>query len=112
LESFSPIVTINSSVKGGGEGIEEKVSDYLIGSNTFAIPSFVFSKGGKKPEEHNSFTNVSEIDDDLHDKLLELAKEDTNIRSTTKKRRKELRHLVTRKKHLKHSNNKTKRMKG
>ena len=102
---FPPITTLKGGSETGGSG---SVAEYLLGGDTFAIPSYAYS-GGKITNEsvyNNNNGEVSVIDDDLHKKLLELAKdntntnENTNAKSKTKKRKKEL-HLLTRKKHAK-----------
>jgi hypothetical protein len=128
LQSFSPITTLNhslnslNSLKGGSENTNANpisVAHYILGGDTFAIPSYAYS-GGKITNEpiHNNNGEVSVIDDDLHKKLLELAKDDTNtnenkntnVKHRTKKRKNEL-HLFTRKKYAKKvdKNNKTRR---
>jgi hypothetical protein len=124
LQPFSPITTLkggsdtNKGTSGSGS-----VAEYLLGEDTFAIPSYAYS-GGKITNEsidnNNNSGEVSVIDDDLHKKLLELAKEDTNANEKTnkntnekhgtKKRKKEFHqlHLLTRKKHAKKVDNKNK----
>jgi len=121
LQSFSPITTL----KGGSIDTNgfSSVADYILGGNTFAIPSYAYS-GGKKTLQnmnepvYNNNGEISVIDDDLHKKLLELAKDDTNTdkntKHGTKKRKKELHHLLTRKKYANNvdknsKNNKTRR---
>ena len=121
LETFSPITTLNHSLnylKGGsdnaGTGGSGSVAEYLLGKDTFAIPSYAYAYSGGKITNESVYNNnngeVSVIDDDLHKKLLELVKDDTNtntnenknvnVKHGTKKRKKEL-HLLTRKKHAK-----------
>ena len=123
LETFSPITTLNHSLnylKGGsdnaGTGGSGSVAEYLLGKDTFAIPSYAYAYSGGKIINEPIYNNgeVSVIDDDLHKKLLELVKDDTNanentnentnkntnVKHGTKKRKKEL-HLLTRKKHAK-----------
>jgi hypothetical protein len=129
LQPFSPITTLNhslNSLKGGsdnaGTGGSGSVAEHLLGRDTFAIPSYAYAYSGGKITNEPIYNNgeVSVIDDDLHKKLLELAKDDTNanentntntnVKHGTKKRKKEL-HLLTRKKHTKKvdKNNKTRR---
>lgn len=79
--NMSPIMTMNSkdSIIGGGN----KVSDLF---NDLVIPNWALSYnnriiGGKyKEPQHNSDSEEDVVDDDLHEKLLELVKED-NIKS-------------------------------
>jgi hypothetical protein len=128
LQPFSPITTLNhslNSLKGGSDtnkGISGSVAEYLLGEDIFVIPSYAYS-GGKITNEsvynnNNNSGEVSVIDDDLHKKLLELAKDDTNDDTNekankntnekhgTKKRKKEFHqlHLLTRKKHTNTNN--------
>ena len=72
---MSPIMTVNTEQIGGGN----KVSDLF---DNLVIPNWTLSYnnrigGGKYKEvEHNDSDEDDEIiDDDLHDKLLELVKE-------------------------------------
>ena len=104
----SPITTLKGGSDNAGTGGSGSVAEYLLGGDTFAIPSYAYS-GGKITNEsvyNNNNGEVSVIDDDLHKKLLELAKEkdntneNKNTKSKTKKRKNEL-HLLTRKKHAK-----------
>ena len=75
---MSPIMTVNTEQIGGGE----KVSDLF---NNLVIPNWTLSYnnrlvGGKYKEvEHNDSDSEDDIiDDDLHEKLLELVKEHNN----------------------------------
>jgi len=117
LESFSPITTINQnpSLKGGSDntGGYSSVAEYLIGGNTFAVPSYAFFSGkntllsgGNEVVNNN---DVTVVDNDIYDKLLELANEkdytNANGNSGTKKRKNVMRHLHTRKKYANNGNN-------
>lgn len=72
---MSPIMTINDEQLGGGG---EKVSDLF---NNLVVPNWVLSYnnrivGGKYHEKNHDTDSEDEyIDDDLHDKLLDLVKE-------------------------------------
>jgi hypothetical protein len=118
-----PITTLKGGSDTGGSG---SVAEYLLGEDTFAIPSYAYAYSGGKninePIHNNNSGEVSVIDDDLHKKLLELVKDDTNDDTNekankntnekhgTKKRKKEFHqlHLLTRKKHAKKVDNKNK----
>lgn len=90
----SPIMTINRDQTGGKF---EKVSDLF---NDLVVPNWALSYnnriiGGKYKEvEHNDSDSEDDVvDDDLHDKLLELVKEHniqakTNKKKTTRKNKK------------------------
>jgi hypothetical protein len=71
---MSPIMTVNTEQIGGGE----KVSDLF---NNLVIPNWTLSynnriTGGKHKEvEHDDSDNDDVVDDDLHEKLLDLVKE-------------------------------------
>jgi len=76
---MSPIMTVNNQEELFGGGDYNKVSDLF---NDLVVPNWVLSYndrigGGKYEEvEHDdSESEDSVIDDDLHDKLLELVKE-------------------------------------
>lgn len=85
---MSPIMTINTEQFGGKS---EKVSDLF---NDLVVPSWTLSYnnrivGGKYKEvEHDEDTDSEDdvIDDDLHDKLLELVKQH-DIQSKTPKKK-------------------------
>lgn len=99
----SPIMTINRDQTGGKF---EKVSDLF---NDLVVPNWALSYnnriiGGKYKEvEHNdSDSEDYVVDDDLHDKLLELVKEHniqakTNKKKTTRKNKKTSSKKVTKK---------------
>ena len=72
---MSPIMTMNNNQFGG---INEKVSDLF---NDLVVPNWTLSynnriMGGKYNDDfHNEDDDEEVIDDDLHDRLLELVKE-------------------------------------
>jgi hypothetical protein len=81
---ISPIMTLNNDVQNGGS----KVSDIFGG---LAVPSYAYynnyQTGGKnvyKPYDNNDDDDV--IDEDLHDKLLDLMRnQDNDIKQNKKK---------------------------
>jgi hypothetical protein len=83
---MSPIMTVNTEQIGGGE----KVSDLF---NNLVIPNWTLSynnriTGGKyKEHEHDDSDEDDDVvDDDLHEKLLDLVKEhDTEVKKSKKK---------------------------
>ena len=112
----SPITTFNQnpSLKGGADntGGYSSVAEYLIGGNTFAVPSYAFFSGKNTPlsggNEVVNNDHVSVVDNDIYDTLLDLAKEkdDTTVNgnSGTKKRKNKMRHSHTRKKYANNVN--------
>lgn len=78
-EGISPIITLNTSSVGGASD-SDKVSDIF---SNLVIPNWAFSYGKsigggiekeiKHEDEYDSESDV--IDDDLHEKLLDLVKE-------------------------------------
>lgn len=102
---MSPIMTINNEQTGGNN---DKVSDLF---NDLVIPNWTLSYnnriiGGKYNEVQHSDDEAEDeiIDDDLHQKLLELVKEhDTKAKQIKKK--------MTRKNKYPNKKNKTKRRK-
>ena len=89
--NISPIMTLNTdTVQKGGS---PQVSDLF---NNLVVPNWVLSyhnkMGGKPVEKYESESDSDEddvIDDDLHDKLLELVKHhDTKIKEKEKEKNK------------------------
>jgi hypothetical protein len=74
-EGISPIQTLNNMDQNGGA---TSVADIF---NNLVVPNWAFSYGSKlgggeyKDEEQSDNESGDEIDDDLHNKLLELVKE-------------------------------------
>ena len=96
---MSPIMTMNTGQFGGKN---EKVSDLF---NDLVIPSWTLSYnnrliGGKYKEvEHNSESEDDDvIEDDLHDKLLELVKEHNAQQGKTIKKKMTRKHKIEKKK--------------
>lgn len=101
---LSPIMTLNSNINrsdfikqdGGGNEIT-KVSDLF---NNLVIPnwnlSYNYKHGGSFVERKNNYEDDDIIEDELHDKLLNLVKVQENemkeMSSNKKKSRKNLKH--------------------
>jgi hypothetical protein len=100
---LSPIMTINTQQIGGNY---EKVSDLF---NDLVIPNWALSYnnrivGGKYEEVHTDSDSEDEddvIDDDLHDKLLELVKEHNIQQGKGLKKKITRKHRIERKKYTK-----------
>jgi hypothetical protein len=95
IDSFmkSPIITLNheSSLKGGDSS--KTVTEHLKLGNSLAIPSWVLSHNVNTSSNEiydnfkdfsSDYENTSFIDDDIHDKLLELVEADIEGNSITK----------------------------
>ena len=88
---LSPILTVNKPLQSGGAS---QVSDLF---KDLVIPNWALSysmKGGEYKDE--SSDSESEIDDDLHDKLLGLVREH-DIKSAGSKKKKSRRQQLTKK---------------
>ena len=85
---ISPIMTINNNIQTGGS--LEKVSDMFGG---LVVPAFAYhnnyQSAGSKHNNHKKYESDDEddvINDDLHDKLLDLMNNyDNKIKQTKKK---------------------------
>jgi hypothetical protein len=89
---LSPILTINKPLQSGGS---TKVSDLF---NDLVIPNWALSysmRGGEYKDE--SSDSESDIDDELHDKLLGLVREHDNKINQQNKKKKTRRHLISKK---------------
>jgi len=79
---ISPIMSINSDIQGGGgqgEG-SNKISDLF---QNLAVPNWatMYNMSGgeyKEKKKNDDDESDSDIDDDLHDRLLEIVKENDN----------------------------------
>jgi hypothetical protein len=80
---MSPIMTMNTSQMGGGDKVSDLFNDIVIPNWTLSYNNRIV--GGKYKEvEQNDDDDV--IDDDLHEKLLELVKEhNTDMKKPKKK---------------------------
>ena len=88
---LSPILTVNKPLQSGGAS---QVSDLF---KDLVIPNWALSysmKGGEYKDE--SSDSESEIDDDLHDKLLGLVREH-DIKAAGSKKKKSRRQQLTKK---------------
>ena len=88
---LSPILTVNKPLQSGGAS---QVSDLF---KDLVIPNWALSysmKGGEYKDE--SSDSESDIDDDLHDKLLGLVREH-DIKSAGSKKKKSRRQQLTKK---------------
>jgi len=90
---MSPIMTVNTNQIGSGEKVSDLFDDLVIPNWTLSYNNRI--TGGKYKEvEHDSDSEDDVVDDDLHEKLLELVKE----HNTEMKKKKKLTRRVKNKK--------------
>lgn len=85
---MSPIMTINSQQFGGGDKVSDLFNDLVIPNWTLSYNNRIIGGNNYKEVEHKEHDDEDDetIDDDLHDKLLDLVKQhNTQIKSTKKK---------------------------
>jgi hypothetical protein len=87
---MSPIMTVNTDQIGGGEKVSDLFNDLVIPNWTLSYNNRIM--GGKHKEGESKIVNDDSddeddvIDEDLHEKLLELVKEhNTEMKKTKKK---------------------------
>jgi hypothetical protein len=87
---MSPIMTVNTDQIGGGEKVSDLFNDLVIPNWTLSYNNRIM--GGKHKEGESKIVNDDSddeddvIDEDLHEKLLELVKEhNTEIKKSKKK---------------------------
>ena len=87
---LSPIMTVNTDQNGGGEKVSDLFNDLVIPNWTLSYNNRIM--GGKHKEGESKIVNDDSddeddvIDEDLHEKLLELVKEhNTEMKKTKKK---------------------------
>ena len=100
---FSPIQTLNSDQNGGSNF--NKVSDLF--SADLVVPNWAYSMdskfiGGSKKKNHNYDSSDDEndepIEDDLHNRLLELVTvHENDMKKKFKKTKKNVKHMKTKK---------------
>ena len=84
---MSPIMTLNHNKSGGSD---EQVSDLF---NDLVVPNWAFfSTGGKKENiiDENDTDDDDVIDEDLHEKLLDLVREEKSKNETKHKNTKKV----------------------
>jgi hypothetical protein len=72
---MSPIMTVNTQQIGGGEKVSDLFNDLVIPNWTLSYNNRIM--GGKYKEVEHEYSDDEDdvVDDDLHEKLLELVKE-------------------------------------
>lgn len=82
---MSPIMTMNNEPIGGGEKVSDLFSNLVIPNWTISYNNRIL--GGKYKEiEHDESDDDDIVDDDLHEKLLDLVREhDIGVKKAKKK---------------------------
>ena len=76
---MSPIMTLNTSHSmNGGSKVSDLFNDLVIPNWTLSYNNRIVGGKYKEPQHDDSDTDDDIIDDDLHEKLLELVKEHNN----------------------------------
>ena len=84
---MSPIMTINTEQVGGEfNKVSDLFNDLFVPNWTLSYNSRITGGKYKEVEHHDSDSDDDVIDDDLHDKLLELVKEH-NIKTKENKKK-------------------------
>jgi len=83
---MSPIMTVNTSKTGGGEKVSDLFNDLVIPNWTLSYNNRIMG-GAYKEVDHEDDSDEEDgvINDDLHDKLLNLVKEDIEFKKPKKK---------------------------
>jgi len=83
---MSPIMTVNTGQNGGGEKVSDLFNDLVIPNWTLSYNNRIMGGKYKEIEHDDSDEEDDVIDDDLHDKLLEIVKEhDIEMKKPKKK---------------------------
>jgi hypothetical protein len=83
---MSPIMTLNTSHSmSGGNKVSDLFNDLVIPNWTLSYNNRIVGGKYREPEDNDSDSDDI-IDDDLHDKLLELVKEHNNKTKENKKK--------------------------
>lgn len=72
---MSPIITVNTNQTGGGEKVSDLFNDLVIPNWALSYNNRIKVAGEKKKYAEDSDDKNDVLDDDLHEKLLELVKE-------------------------------------
>ena len=82
---LSPIMTVNTQI-GGGEKVSDLFNDLVIPNWTLSYNNRITGGKHKEIQHEDSDDEDDVVDDDLHEKLLELVKEhNTEIKKSKKK---------------------------
>lgn len=88
---MSPIMTLNTEQIGGGNNVSDLFNDLVIPNWTLSYNNRII--GGKYKEIEHDDSDDDVIDDDLHEKLLELVKEhNIEMKKPKKKLTKKMKH--------------------
>jgi hypothetical protein len=82
---MSPIMTVNTQKIGGGEKVSDLFNDLVIPNWTLSYNNRIIGGKYKEVEHEDSDDDDDVVDDDLHEKLLELVKEHAGTKNPKKK---------------------------
>jgi len=83
---MSPIMTVNTQQIGGGEKVSDLFNDLVIPNWTLSYNNRIMGGKYKEVDHGDSDEDDDTIDDDLHEKLLDLVKEHNIEMKKTKKK--------------------------
>lgn len=102
---MSPIMTINTpnNIIGGANKVSDLFNDLVVPNWTLSYNNRIVGGKYKEVEHNNSDSDDDVINDDLHDKLLELVKEhntkikEVNDHKTKKNKTKKMKKIISKK---------------
>jgi hypothetical protein len=83
---MSPIMTINNEQFGGGDKVSDLFNDIVIPNWTLSYNNRILGGNYKEPHNDSEDDEDDVIEDDLHDKLLDLVKQHNDKIEKTKKK--------------------------
>lgn len=83
---MSPIMTVNTDQTGGGDKVSDLFNDIVIPNWTLSYNDRIMGGKYKEVEPNDKDDEDDVIDDDLHEKLLELVREHNTEMKKPKKR--------------------------
>jgi len=83
---MSPIMTINSSQIGGSENVSDLFNDLVVPNWTLSYNNRIIGGKYKEVDHNDSDEEDDVVDDDLHEKLLDLVKQHNEKTEKTKKK--------------------------
>jgi hypothetical protein len=98
---MSPIMTLNSpnNIIGGGNKVSDLFNDLVVPNWALSYNNRITGGSKYKEVEHHDDTESEDdvIDDDLHEKLLDLVKQHNNTKSTKKRMTRKLKKSLIKK---------------
>lgn len=97
---ISPIITLNSPLQlqdGGANNVSDLFDNIVIPNWAYYLPDKMSGGTSYKSKEFDSDSEDDVIDNDLHDKLLDLVKPDIKEMKNTKSSRKNVKRIMKKK---------------